>query len=237
MVRDGHSRSERRRAARPALERVLGVLVLVGYAASFGSAPADHGWSLWIHLLKDHHGVADPHTPVPAAPDVPVRAVALGLPSDGPVQGRGPATRAAKKPHAVGHSASTHDAMRAHDEAHGHTHEAEHKHEHAHRHAHPHVAAHDHAVAHDEPDADAPEAGHPEVLPARSEPHEHDGRMHTHEPLSDDGPALLTLALDKHCLFGAPSAPLPPPAPDADLASARGLHAQSAPSVESPPLG
>ncbi|MEP0547327.1 MAG: hypothetical protein ABJF88_10380 [Rhodothermales bacterium] len=44
-------------------------------------------------------------------------------------------------------------------------------------------------------------------------PHEHDGRTHTHERDRDadpDAPAVLTVSLDKHCLFsGAALPPLP----------------------------
>lgn len=84
-------------------------------------------------------------------------------------------------------------------------------------------------------------AGHdhapPDVRPPRNAPHEHDGRTHTHERSSDAdpaAPALLTLALDKHCLFSGVT--LPPP-PSRDRAASRPVAAPlpSALPVEVPP--
>ena len=67
-------------------------------------------------------------------------------------------------------------------------------------------------------------------------PHQHEGRTHTHESPTSDAPpaALLTFALDKHCLFGATVLFLPADRGLSALAPAEmGHHAPR--SVETPP--
>lgn len=73
--------------------------------------------------------------------------------------------------------------------------------------------------------------------PPSHTPHEHGGRTHTHESDRDadpDAPAVLMVALDKHCLFSnAALSPLPAQNRD-DVRPAAALFS-TAPPVEVPP--
>ncbi len=111
-----------------------------------------------------------------------------------------------------------------------HSHGAEHRHTSgAGLHPHHHHAAHQAGAA--------SEAAEPQrdVRPERA-PHEHGGRTHTHESADPDPdvPVLLTLSLDKHCLFAGAALP-PPPVRDCDTAPLAAALFSTVSPVEVPP--
>ena len=186
---------------------MLAVLVLVGYALVLAGSSAGHGWRLVVHLLSTEHGGA--HA---AAPNAVTTGIVASVEAEPP--GITDRSKSEKTP--------------------------EHEHSHPgspHRHAaQPDEPAHQHAVALSAAlDAEASEP-QPDARATPDAPHAHGGRTHTHESADPgpDIPALLTLSLDKHCLFAGRALP-PPPVRDGDAAPSAATLFSTVPPVEVPP--
>ncbi len=99
-----------------------------------------------------------------------------------------------------------------------------------------HGEAHDEAHAHDEEHEHGEAHAHDEARDTgASEPvHAHDGRLHSHRE-EPPPPAIVALALDKHCLFESSGVPAPAPARTADPVSPGAIHAPVVVPVEMRP--
>ena len=95
------------------------------------------------------------------------------------------------------------------------------------------VRVHGHGVAHHGETGHHDETGHRGEAPdhAADGLHAHHGRLHTHRE-APAPPALLTLALDKHCVFGRGRLPAPTPARSLAAAHPGAIHAPVVLAVE-----
>ena len=206
-------------------------VALAGYLAALAATPTGHGLRLAAHLLAEQHEALDgsAHHDEAHRDEAHRDETHHGEAHHGEAGHRGEAHQnppsrralagARSRPSGLSPSDEG-DSERAsasergvrvhgHGEAHGHD-EAEHRGE---------THGHDEAHRREAPDH------------AADGLHAHHGRLHTHRE-APAPPALLTLALDKHCVFGRGRLPAPTPARSLAAAHPGAIHAPVVLAVE-----
>ena len=191
-------------------------VALAGYLAALAATPTGHGLRLAAHLLAEQHEALDgsAHHDEAHRGEAERRGEAHQNPPSRRALAGARSRPSGLSPSFEGDSeraSASEQGVRVHGhgEAHGHD-EAEHRGE---------THGHDEAHRREAPDH------------AADGLHAHHGRLHAHRE-APAPPALLTLALDKHCVFGRGRLPAPTPARSLAAAHPGAIHAPVVLAVE-----